>query len=249
MKTLAKITFLIVTAIFFTNTRSLAQCTPATSLPGYGIFPDSLAIATKNVAYQQVMQFESPTDTTVTVPVFGTVPAKIDSISIDSVVGMPTGFIYQCNKPKCLVKGGEIGCGIMSGTTSQTGNFPLNVYITSYGRGNVLGSWVAQKQQAINTHYSVVVKNATGIFEIIDHSLPIKVYPNPAQNKLFIDAKSVSSGTAVVKLFDLNGRLFSSELINVYNNPSIDISNLHAGIYFAEITDGAKVYRAKFVKE
>ena len=101
MKTLAKITFLIVTTIFFTNTRSLAQCTPATSLPGYGIFPDSLAIATKNVAYQQVMQFESPTDTTVTVPVFGTVPAKIDSISIDSVVGMPTRWKRRSIGRKC----------------------------------------------------------------------------------------------------------------------------------------------------
>jgi len=247
MKTIAKITFLIVTMIFFSNTRSLAQCTPDSALAGYGIFPDSLPNATKNVAYHQVMQFESPTDTVVTVPVFGRVSAKIDSVSIDSVSGMPTGFTYQCNKLNCMVKGGEIGCALFSGTTTQTGNFPLNVYITSYGRANIAGSWIAQKQQNINTHYSILVNSATGIFEIIDHSQPIKIYPNPAHNKLFIDAKQLISQYAEVSLFDLRGKLLSTSTVDVFNHPSIDISFLNSGIYFAEMNDGSKTFRAKFV--
>ncbi len=247
MKTIAKITFLIVTTIFFGNTQLYAQCTPATSLSRYGIFPDSMANAIKNVAYQQVMQFESPIDTMVTIPGFGSVKAKIDSVIITGVIGMPTGFIYQCNKANCKVNGGEIGCVLISGTTLQTGNYPLKVLIHSYGKANILGSWIGQNQTDTNTHYSILVDNATGIFEVIDHSQPIKVYPNPAQNKLFIDAKSISNQTATIKLFDINGKVFATENIDVYNNPSIDISLLNSGIYFTEISDGSKTFRAKFI--
>ena len=247
MKTKAKITFLIVTVIFFAHSKLMAQCTPATTLPGYGIFPDSMAIATVNVPYQQVLQFEAPVDTMIAVPVLGKVPAKIDSIRITGVIGLPAGFTYQCNKPTCMVIGGEIGCAMFSGTPTQVGNYPLQVLVHTSGRANILGSWVAQAQSDTNLHYSILVKSATGIFEIIDHSQPVKVYPNPAQNKLFIDARALTNSTAIVKLYDLNGRLIRSENISVHNTPSIDISALKPGIYFAEINDITKDYRVKFI--
>lgn len=248
MKTLAKITFLIVTAILFANTKSIAQCTPATTLNGYGIFPDTMATAHVNIAYQQIMQFESPIDTSI-IYLGVTVQAKVDSIKITGVIGMPSGFTYQCNKPNCKVNGGEIGCVMISGTTTQAGLYPLNVILLTNGRAKVFGNWISQSQTDTNKHYSILVKSPTGIFEIIDHSKPLKVYPNPAQNKLFIDARSVSDAKAIVKIFDINGKLVKAEQIDVYNNPSIEIGTLNAGIYFAEINDGSKSFRAKFIKE
>jgi len=247
MKSIAKITFLIVTGIFFTNSKIQAQCTPASSLPGFGIFPDTMAQATRNISYQQVMQFEAPIDTMITVPNFGKVNAKIDSIKITNVLGLPSGFTYQCNTSNCKVNGGEIGCVLMSGTTSQTGNYPLKVLIHTYGRANVLGSWLTMSQTDTNAHYFILVNNPTGIFELIDRSQPIKVYPNPAQNKLYIDAKPIGTSSALVKVFDVQGKLLMENPIDVYNNPSIDISILHSGIYFSEISDGTKIFRAKFI--
>ena len=242
MKTKAKITFLIVTMIFFGDAKLYSQCSPATSLPTQGIFPDSFSNATVNMSYSQVIQFLVNRDTTIS-----GAQAVVDSLRILDILGLPQGFSYQCNKPNCMVNGGEIGCALINGTTSQQGLYPFKVPIKVSGKVNVFSTWIAQTKYDTNSTYSILVNSLNGIFEIIDHSQPVKVYPNPAHHKLFIDARSVASLTATVKLFDMKGKLLMTENINVYNNPSIDISSLNPGIYFAEINDGSKIYRAKFI--
>ncbi len=249
MKRFAKITFLIVTTIFFNNSQLIAQCTPSNSLPTWGIFPDSMAVAHVNTPYQQVMQFKSSTDTVVNISPFGNVHVTIDSLRISSVIGLPSGFTYQCNKPSCSVIGGETGCVLITGTPTQAGNYPLTVNILTNGRANILGSMVAQSQTNPNNHYFILVKGTSGVFEIVNDEAPLKVYPNPAHGKLMVETKSFSGEKVTAKIFDISGKLVSSENIITQSQSSTDISKLNVGIYFIEVTDESKVYRAKFVVE
>ncbi len=248
MKSFAKIIFLVITVCFFNTATTQAQCTPAASLPTWGIFPSALADGTINTPYSQVLQYVTNIDTVINDATYGNVQAKIDSVRILGVVGLPQGISYQCNKPKCMVNGGEIGCVILSGTCATKGVYPIGVIIKTLGRFKILGIWVATNRVDTNKAYSIGINWYTGLMEVIDNAKPVKAYPNPAQNILFIDAKTIGTETATIKLFDVSGKLMSEEKLNVFANPSIDISNLNAGLYFAEITNGKQTYRTKFVK-
>lgn len=69
-----------------------------------------------------------------------------------------------------------------------------------------------------------------------------KIYPNPTQNIVHIDAKS---GEFKVKLFDFTGKnIFEST-----NADSIDFGNLSPGIYLIQLQQGEKVSTFKVVKQ
>jgi para-nitrobenzyl esterase len=69
-----------------------------------------------------------------------------------------------------------------------------------------------------------------------------KIYPNPTQNIVHIDAKS---GEFKVELFDFTGKnIFEST-----NAESIDFGNLSPGIYLIQLQQGKKISTFKVVKQ
>ncbi len=69
-----------------------------------------------------------------------------------------------------------------------------------------------------------------------------KIYPNPTQNIVHIDAKS---GEFKVELFDFTGKnIFEST-----NAESIDFGNLSPGIYLIQLQQGEKISTFKVVKQ
>lgn len=75
----------------------------------------------------------------------------------------------------------------------------------------------------------------------------ISVYPNPANDKLFINSNSVNlSEKASYTIIDLYGRII---LENKFKSREyIDISGLAEGVYFIRIVEGIKVSTNKFIK-
>ena len=74
----------------------------------------------------------------------------------------------------------------------------------------------------------------------------ISIYPNPAANWLTI--KSFNLQDAKVKIFDINGRLIVSEILNGNSN-SLNVENLQTGTYILKIEDKNKVQTKRFVKQ
>jgi hypothetical protein len=71
-----------------------------------------------------------------------------------------------------------------------------------------------------------------------------KVYPNPANDRLFL--KNINFSDATVAIFDLQGNLIgNNKIITNY----IDISNLSKGIYFVKIVDSGNIVINKLIKE
>jgi hypothetical protein len=64
------------------------------------------------------------------------------------------------------------------------------------------------------------------------------VYPNPARDKISIYAKGGFSQGAQVQLFQKNGMLLQSKIIQSVNAQTMDVSNLSNGVYFLRIVDG-----------
>lgn len=79
----------------------------------------------------------------------------------------------------------------------------------------------------------------------------VSVYPNPADNSLFVDFKgAVLNGKITVRLYDVNGRaLFENTATSVAGEKLlIDISQVQDGIYLLQISENeASVYRKVIV--
>lgn len=82
---------------------------------------------------------------------------------------------------------------------------------------------------------------ATSTFE----SLNVKMYPNPANSVLNIDAKS---NIDTVSIYNLLGQEVVSKTIN-NQNTSIDISNLQRGVYVVKTSIEGKIATSKLIKE
>ncbi len=74
----------------------------------------------------------------------------------------------------------------------------------------------------------------------------LKVYPNPAQNRLYFDLKHEQNGTSVIEVYSLLGaRVIQTETPHNY----IDVSGLPKGIYLLRMKSGNDFYTAKFQKQ
>ena len=87
----------------------------------------------------------------------------------------------------------------------------------------------------------------TSISENQNPSQNISVYPNPANENLFLNFE-MQNKTATVQIYDVTGNLVKEvEITN--GNSQINISQLSQGLYILKIADVENVYSKKFLKE
>lgn len=83
--------------------------------------------------------------------------------------------------------------------------------------------------------------NVTSTDIITSNDLKLKVFPNPANNYIQIDAAEKDLNVAV---FDIQGMLISKG--EYQNNQAIDISGLRAGTYLVQVNNHSTI---KFIKK
>jgi len=59
--------------------------------------------------------------------------AKITSIEILSIDGLPDGLTWYCNKENCSYDGSETGCVTIEGVALEKGTYPLTVNLKGVG--------------------------------------------------------------------------------------------------------------------
>jgi hypothetical protein len=102
--------------------------------------------------------------------------------------------------------------------------------------GTIVGSTITPKTITVTQN----AKPLTESTEII--KADIKLYPNPANNILFIEGLTQQ---AVISFTDINGKMLINTSIS---KNQIDISNLPKGIYSIKIVDNSEVITKKFIK-
>lgn len=71
-------------------------------------------------------------------------------------------------------------------------------------------------------------------------------YPNPTANKITIDLDSNLKGELKINITDLMGKIvFNQSVLNSNSEISMDLSNLAAGTYYYQITNGKEISKAK----
>src|SRR5690606_16602981 len=91
--------------------------------------PDSLPCVERTVFYDQTIQYAFPSSINLG-DFIPNLPFPyvliIDSVVIDTVYGLPNGINYVSNPVGGKFKGGQKGCALMSGTTTDpAGSYPL----------------------------------------------------------------------------------------------------------------------------
>ena len=87
----------------------------------------------------------------------------------------------------------------------------------------------------------------TGITPLTKDDGVVRVYPNPANTKIYIDYPATAKETKL-QIIDAVGK----EVFSTYNyskDTPIDVSTFPAGIYFISLENAEGRFRGKFVRE
>ena len=98
------------------------------------------------------------------------------------------------------------------------------------------GSW-----SCINTHGSPNAVNSSSLSIDNVYIEPVKVYPNPVQNTLYI---SGVKGPSKIKVYSVLGQLVMNQSIT----NTLDVSRLKRGVYYIKISDSEKTTQLNFIK-
>ena len=73
----------------------------------------------------------------------------------------------------------------------------------------------------------------------------VSIFPNPSENYIYIRYENISPES--YKIFDVNGRLIYSKIINNNDDLLVDVSSYDRGLYFISIVSNQKVSNLKFL--
>ncbi|MDZ4668445.1 MAG: T9SS type A sorting domain-containing protein [bacterium] len=244
-----KTLFTILTICLFNLPNLLhAQCTPDTSFKTSGTIPAALDTAKVGILYQQTIQYHITKDTMVYVAQLGqTVNAKIDTLWITGVVGMPNGFTYSCHNAGCKILGGKTGCATLTGTATQAqaGIYPLIVLINIRATAFIGPIPVGQNVSDTNSRYTMVVEGASGLSTIDSYSEVI-LYPNPARDELQVYLPAQKE-LATYSIKNMQGmEVLAGNLLPQGEVSKIGL-NQSKGVYFIEINTASKHLVKKFM--
>lgn len=93
----------------------------------------------------------------------------------------------------------------------------------------------------------VTTSTALGISNISKADLGLKLFPNPACNKLEVVIAKADFGNYTLKITDVMGRTVIIE--HHSGNAQLNISGLEAGTYFVNISNGKSAITEPFIKE
>jgi hypothetical protein len=224
------------------RTLAFAQCTPDFTIDEPGLSPDDsdLDCIVQGEAYDATIQFKNFEEFE-----FGGNTVNVNSIRIDSINNGPSGIEWETNKSDNTFASGENGCIRVFGTTNDPmAIYPLSIIVTA----DIDGVGVIQVDAASQgLGYSLRVKEPgaecpeieTGVREI-SSVVSFELSPNPVKANANITFNSNETASFDVEVFTLGGQLVNTqkmEVVNGFNNLSLDMSTLSNGVYIISLRD------------
>ena len=191
----------------------------------------------------------------------GTIPCQADFCSIlDSSVIItqnPNGtttitmsnVIYFCDlsTPVNMIQSwqwdmGDNGAGQYLQNTSSTSQAPVYEFDTT-GVYNVCLTIVTIGGQCTSTtcdsvDFSMMQGGPISVIEEINAFQELKLYPNPASDRMTVNLMSNTIGDLSIQLVNMMGQTLSSSTLTIFNgaiNHSLDVSEIANGVYSVEV--------------
>ncbi len=246
-----KLLLLFVSMLAIGTVSSYGQaCTPDPNCTSSGgrICPDTitnLPHAQVGIAYSTTITVVVPTDTMVTNPI--PLTATIGDYTLDSVVGLPPGFTFQCNPANCVFPGGSTGCLVLeSANPVAAGTFPLVVHVTANITAPLPGS-----QQAEITGYKVVIDNTVGVEVVNENVFALaQNVPNPAFNVTNIRFTSPVNERIELNIYNTMGQIVYHQDIDAergLNEIPVSVAELADGMYIYTVSNGKQLLNQRMI--
>ncbi|MFC5269261.1 T9SS type A sorting domain-containing protein [Adhaeribacter terreus] len=110
------------------------------------------------------------------------------------------------------------------------------------------GIFNGQVQQTITSRISIC-SGVSGIQETAKKVLPIKLFPNPAQEFLNLETAEIHSPALVATIKDLTGKTLLTEKLQPNRKNQLSIAALPAGIYVLQLQSEEGLVVRKFMKQ
>lgn len=239
---------LLLSAIIIASTgfaSAQVSCTPQYQDSTFGAWPDTttnFAPAYVNIPYVQLLDFKAPSDAGDIEPTFS--GFEIQSYTVTSVTGLPSGFTYNCSATNCQYIGGNAGCANLVGTASpgQEGTYNLSITITAV----VLISPLLPTSDipyTFNGYRLVILPQELSTTMVSPDQ--VYIYPNPATSTVNVVNSHLYES---LEIYSVNGQLISNRTI-VSSEEKVDISDLKEGVYFMHLIKDGTASIHKFVKK
>lgn len=247
-----KHTLLLASTIAITTLAS-AQCVPNPLYTDsiFGVWPDTtlnFAPASLNNFYSDTLYLKVPTDAGDLDPSLAGL--GLDSVRMNAIAGMPPGINVLCNSQtpaQCTYLTGVLGCGLLEGTPTQEGTFPLTIQVTVFA--NFFGQPVPF--DTAFTGYRIVVGPDVSVAELVAPALSsVRNVPNPFMERTSIEFQLASAGAVDIRVFDLVGaevrRIQTTGKAGINRIP-FNGQGLQPGIYLYKLEAGRSSFTGRMV--
>ncbi len=244
-------------SLLFAAASSIALAQPCTPDPLYadsvfGVWPDTtenFSAGMIGIPYEQILNLIVPSDAGLVDPQFAGL--VIDSVGFVGLTGLPLGLSVACNSQTpaaCTYITGQLGCGVITGTPTETGTFPLvlNVLAHSSIFGNVLSV-----PYTFGGYQIVITDNTTSIEGPELTSLgSVRTVPNPFAVRTSFEFELDRSGVVELRVFNLLGEEMWNRSIQGkagVNKVPFDGQSLSEGVYIYKLASGKKTQTGRMV--
>jgi PKD repeat protein len=173
---------------------------------------------------------------------------RTDTITVYVTAAASADFTYAINDSVVsfteTLNNATIQAWFFGDGNSITASNPSHTY---HGAGSYVVNMVVTTPCGIDTISKTITISTNSGIAVID-TKQVNVYPNPANNSLYMNAMPLV-GEANVMIYNINGELVMSAQVNTNAQMSFDISTLSKGFYNLSMKSKNVSYRAYFVKE
>jgi hypothetical protein len=244
---------LLSTFLLTLGLHGISQCTPDASLVDgpYGVWPDTtanFAFGALTAPYYQQLNVLIPSDAGQIDPLFTGVP--LDSVHFTGIDNLPPGLSVVCASQtgaSCTYLADQLGCGVIQGTPTQAGIYPLVLNVTAFI--NLGGNAVPVTRQF--TGYRITISEAVGIAEMPSQALAsVKNVPNPFASRTSFEFQMARASEVDIRVFNLLGEELWAQKVQAkagQNKIPFDGGSLPEGVYLYKVESGKESFTGRMV--
>ncbi|HRA17568.1 MAG: T9SS type A sorting domain-containing protein [Flavobacteriales bacterium] len=245
---------LLLATLAAASLNSFAQCIPNALYTDsvYGVWPDTTADFAPGmigVFYSDTLNLLVPSDAGLIDPLFS--GFTVDSVRLDQLSGLPPGVTVGCNSQTgaaCTYLSSQVGCGLLEGTPTQVGTFPISIEVTAY---LVLFGSTQGIPQTFDGYSITIGDNTTGV----ENAAPAKLgrvqnVPNPFADRTVIEFGLTKAATAKIKVFNLVGGELWNRTVQAKagtNRVPFEVNDLESGIYIYHVEAAGATYTGRMM--
>jgi hypothetical protein len=177
-------------------------------------------------------------------------PLPIQYFKLNSIVGLPSEFIYASNPANDTFPGGTAACLLLTSetnlVTSAQGTYPLTVNVTA----RVTTLFGPQSQNSAINGYKLVIDGPVAVItrDVTTFGV-LSTFPNPATDNTTIEFGSANSSNVTLNVYNSIGSLVFSNKINATagsNFTTVNTNSFANGNYIYTLNNGTNVINGKF---